>query len=288
MKLYDCLYPHDRAFLPRAPMPGMSDVLVDGQRFYAVKPNTGGARDVSRYDPAEARKWPTLSPGALVVVNIESRADRINEPHRPLRSDIRIHVGRDIANDCAFVRQVVNDVRTGSETAPVGLYGILPTGFNVFNSVLSGNTNELRWAQEANDCLAIELLETLDTLHPSLYVNKLEIGSWQQFAKWQVNECRRLFRAYGISLPIIPFISPEIHPSAGRGLISPEFWTTQMKTLRDLGCDGAVLWYSSNACTMKQIGPYGEAAVKAAGTPAPINDTIKAGQGTPAFPRRSD
>ncbi len=263
MILYDCLYPHDRAFLPRAPMPGMSDVLVDGQRFYAVKPNTGGARDLSRYDPTEARKWPTLSPGALVVVNIESRADRINEAHRPLRSDIRISVGRDIAADCAFVRQVVGDVRTGSETAPVGLYGILPTGFNVFNAVIAGDQQELRRGQIANDFLAVELLESLDTVHPSLYVNSTDIKNWQQFARWQVEECRRLFRAYGIELPIIPFISPEIHPSAGRGLISPQFWTTQVKTLRDLGCDGAVLWYSSANCTMKQIGPYGEMAVKA-------------------------
>ncbi len=285
MKLYDCLYPHDRAFLPRAPLPGMVDVLVDGQRFYAVKPNTGGARDVSRYDPAEARKWPTLSPGALVVVNIESRADRIGEAHRPLRSDTRIHVGRDISNDCAFIRQVIADVRTGSETAPVGLYGILPTGYNVFNSVITNDTNELRRSQIANDFLALELIECFDTLHPSLYVNSTNIGHWQRFARWQVDECRRLARAYGIGLPIIPFISPEIHPSAGRGLISPEFWQTQIKTLRDLGCDGAVLWYSSANCTMKQIGPYGELAVRAI---APTTAAMNHGDATAAFPRRTD
>ncbi len=286
MKLYDCLYPHDRPFLPRAPLPGMVDVLVDGQRFYAVKPNTGGARDVSRYDPAEARKWPTLSPGALVVVNIESRADRLNEPHRPLWSDTRIHVGRDISNDCAFIRQVIADVRTGSETAPVGLYGILPTGFNVFNSVITNDTNELRRSQIANDFLALELIECFDTLHPSLYVNSTNIQHWQRFARWQVDECRRLARAYGIGLPIIPFISPEIHPSAGRGLISPEFWQTQVKTLRDLGCDGAVLWYSSANCTMKQIRPYADMATRAIG---PVVDTMKHGDATAAFaPRRAD
>ena len=58
MIVYDCLYPSDRPFLPRKPLEGCKDVLVDGQRFYAIKPNTGGARDLSRYDPAEARKWP--------------------------------------------------------------------------------------------------------------------------------------------------------------------------------------------------------------------------------------
>jgi hypothetical protein len=263
MKLHDCLYPHDRPFLPRAPMPGMSDILVDGQRFYAEKPNTGGARDLSRYDPAEARKWPKLSPGALVVVNIESRSDRLNEPHRPLRSDIRLDTGRDIVPDLTFTRNVINDVRSGSEGAAVSLYGILPTGFNVFNSVILNDQMELRRVRVANDYAAIELLESLDYLAPSLYVNSTNIGHWQQFAAWQVSECQRLSRAYGISLPIIPFISPEIHPSAGRGLISPEFWTTQVKTLGKLGCDGAVLWYSSANCTMKQIGPYGEMAVRA-------------------------
>jgi hypothetical protein len=285
VKLYDCLYPHDRAFLPRAPLPGMVDVLVDGQRFYAIKDGTGGARDLSRYDPVQARAWPTLSPGALVVVNIESRSDRIGEAHRPLRSDVRIHVGRDISNDCAFIRQVIADVRTGSETAPVGLYGILPTGYNVFNSVITNDTNELRRSQIANDFLALELIECFDTLHPSLYVNSTNIQHWQRFARWQVDECRRLARAYGIGLPIIPFISPEIHPSAGRGLISPEFWQTQIKTLRDLGCDGAVLWYSSANCTMKQIGPYADMAVRAI---APTTAAMNHGDATAAFPQRTD
>lgn len=263
MKVYDCLYPADRPFLPRQPIDGCVDVLVDGQRFYAVKPNTGGARDLSRYDPAEARKWPGLSPGALVVVNIESRADRINEAHRPLRSDIRLNAGKEITPDLAFTRTVICDVRTGSECAPVGLYGILPTGYNVFNAVIANDTTELRRSQEANDYAAIELLESLDFLAPSLYVNSTNNDHWKRFADWQVRECRRLASVYGLGLPIIPFIGPAIHPSAGRGYIAPSFWELQFRTLADLGCDGVVVWYSGPD-KLAQLKPYMDIASRMA------------------------
>lgn len=255
MKVYDCLYPADRPFLPRVPLPGTHDVLCDGQRFYAIKPNTGGARDLSRYDPAEARKWPTLSPGALVTVNIESKSDRLGEPHRPLRSDIRLHTARDITPDIAFTRNAINDVRTGAEGAPVGLYGILPTGFNVFNSVILNDQMELRRIRIANDYIALELLESLDFLAPSLYVNSTNEKHWREFAIWQINECRRLSAAYGINLPIIPFICPQIHPSAGYGQISPTFWENQFVWLQRQGCDGVVAWYSGPEKT-RTLQPY--------------------------------
>jgi hypothetical protein len=255
MIVYDCLYPSDRPFLPRKPLEGCKDVLVDGQRFYAIKPNTGGARDLSRYDPAEARKWPALSPGSLCVADIESRADRINEDHRELRTDIRLHAGVDITPDLQFVRDVVNDVRSGSEGAPVGCYGILPTGYNVFNAVITGNDMELRRAREANDYAAIELVESLDCLTPVLYVNSTNNEHWQHFARWQIAECRRISAVYGIGLPIVPFIGPMVHPSAGRGYIAPSFWELQFRTLRHLGCDGVVAWYSGPD-KIAQLDPY--------------------------------
>ena len=255
MKVYDCMYPDGRPFLPRKPIDGCHDVLVDGQRFYAEKPNTGGARDLSRYDSAEARKWPSLSPGALVVVNIESKSDRLGEPHRPLRSDIRLHTARDITPDLAFTRDAINDVRSGANNAPVGLYGILPTGFNAFNAVILNDQMELRRIRIANDYLALELLESLDFLAPSLYVNSTNEQHWKDFASWQIRECRRLAHAYGIGIPIIPFVCPQIHPSAGYGQISPTFWKNQFLWLQAQGCDGVVAWYSGPE-KVRTLQPY--------------------------------
>ena len=259
MKVYDSIYPSDREYKPSVPLDGCLPVLVEGQRFYAAIPNTGGARDLSRYDPAEARQWPKLAPGALVVVNIESRADRIGEKHRPLRSDIRLNTARDITPDIAFTRSVILDVRSGSERAPVGLYGILPTGFNVFNSVLSNDQMELRRVRIANDYLALELLESLDFLAPSLYVNSTNERHWRDFASWQINECRRL----SPTMPVIPFIGPQIHPSAGVGLISPTFWENQMVWLRRQKCDGVVVWYSGPEKT-RALQPYMDIASRMA------------------------
>lgn len=263
MKVYDSLYPSDREYKPAVPLDGCLPVLVDGQRFYAIKPNTGGARDLSRYDPAEAREWPKLAPGALVVVNIESRADRINEAHRPLRSDIRLNAGKEITPDLAFTRTVICDVRTGSECAPVGLYGILPTGYNVFNAIITNDTAELQRSQSANDYAAIELLESLDFLAPSLYVNSTNDRHWRDFASWQIKECRRLSKAYGLNLPIVPFIGPQIHPSAGVGLISPSFWESQLVWLKRQNCDGVVVWYSGPEKT-RALQPYMDIASRMA------------------------
>ncbi len=284
MKLYDCLYPHDRPFLPRSPMPGMSDVLVDGQRFYAVKPNTGGARDHGNFDPNEARKWPSLSPGALCIVNKEHEWDGPERTQRPMQMDIRLHRIRDIIRDCDKYNRIINAVREGADGAEIGVYGYLPAGYNVFNAVITNDRQELGRAQAATDIVAGLIGDNVDVVCPSLYVNSANIQHWIRFTTWQVSESRRIAQVIGAQPRIVPFISPEIHPSAGRGLISPEFWQTQVKTLRDLGCDGAVLWYSSNACTMKQIGPYGEMAVKAI---APVVDTVDHQSVKPAFPPRA-
>lgn len=258
MILYDCLYPHDRPFTPRAPMLGMSDVLVDGQRFYAVKPNTGGARDLSRYSADEARKWPNLSPGSFVVVNIESvpRPDPTpDRPHRILRSDIRLDNARDIAADAAFIRRTLTDVRAGAQGASVALYGILPTGFNVLNSVIKSDTHEHRIAQAANDVLAIEFGDCLDALCPSLYTNNPDPKLWRRFATHQHNECERIGRVIGKSLPIRPFVSPEIHPSAGGGFLSVTDFGNQIRHCVRLGCDGVVCWYSGKA-TLATLQPF--------------------------------
>lgn len=263
MNLYDCLFGKGRPWKPCEPFPGMKPVLVDGQRFYAVKPNTGGARDLSRFDPAEAAKWPKLCPRALVVADIESRHD--DDEHRELHTDVRLYPGRAVDADLEFVNRIINAVRSGITDQSVGLYGTLPTGYNVFNAVLLKDWTELKRACAANDYIAAQIGENLDALHPSLYVNSKDESAWVQFAAWQVQECRRIARAVHMAYPIIPFISPEIHPSAGGGLIPMTFWKKQIRTLMELGCDGAVLWCSQDHPADSMV-PYASAAVVTVGT----------------------
>lgn len=240
MKLYDCLFTPGRKWEPSKPFPGMEAVLVDGQRMYAKKPNTGGARDLTRLDHEEARTWPKLAPGAPCIVNIEQVF--YEDFSRPVHADIRLSTARQIAEDFKPIRATVDAVRSGSDGAPVGFYGFLPTGYNVFNSVITGDATELFISRASNDTLAHIFGDCLDMLCPSLYVNSTNIQHWIKFATWQVHECRRIGDLIGVVFPIVPFISPEIHPSAGRGLISLEFWETQIAHLSRLGCDGAVLW----------------------------------------------
>lgn len=271
MNLYDCLYPAGRTWTPATPYPGMLSVLVDGQRFYAIKPNTGGARDTTRYDGAEAAKWPKLAPDARCVADIEDFevVTSTGWNTRPAASTIRLYPGAEVDRDAGYMIQTCNDTRSGSAGAPVGVYGMLPVGFDVYNAVIVGDKTKIAKIEADNDYIAATgLLAAVDALHPVLYCISSDQPAWVKFAKFQFAQCRRIMRKFKRPLPIVPFICPTYHPSADGGRlgfkpIGIPYWRFILKTLKAAKIDGPVLWQGHDEInTWSTIEPYTQEAIK--------------------------
>ncbi len=241
MLKYDCLGYAGRP--PSAqpewidPSPGCLPALVDGQRFYAIKPNTGGARDLTTFSPTEAAKWSALAPpNAPRILDIESRQDPI---YRELATDVRLYPGREAVDDADFLIAAINAVKAHNNGGPVAIYDMFPNSFNVFNLVLLSDKPALRLWRGANDFLASTgLIDVIDAFCPSFYTVSSSVPAWTAHASTVVRECRRLHP----TKPIIPFISPNRHPSAGGDFIPVAFWKRQLLVLDQLDCAGVVLW----------------------------------------------
>lgn len=240
MKHHDWLCLPGRKFDPKTPLPGTFPCLVDGQAFYKTKPNTGGGRDLTTLGDDEARAWTQAGAiGAPLVLDIEVRRIGTN-PVREIRTDVRDScTGPEVFEDAAFLRTALAMVKP-SARGPVGVYALLPSGFNIYNLVLSRDVRGLAMASASNDFLAATgLLDAVDALYPSLYApydSPQGQDAWKRAAEWTYRECRRL----APSKPAIAFLKPFTNST---NFLTPlQFWIDQLSVCKQLGFDGVILW----------------------------------------------
>lgn len=235
MKVYDCLYLKGR---PSGTLPGLAPMLQSDRAFFARLYSNGqdtGARDFTKIDLAEAASWAKTATGP-VVIDIESRSD---PARRDIMTDVRqIDVdGPSVHNDAEYILSVLKAAKSATNQ-PVGLYDLLPSGFNTYNSCLSSDAAELARASASNDFFASFVMPNIDVLCPSLYAPYNTPANWFKWAAWTASECFRL----APDKPKIAFLKPTI-----AGSLAPiDFWIFQLKACRDLGFDGVAAWASSS------------------------------------------
>lgn len=240
--IYDCMAFKDRdggRYDSTKPYAGLSPALCSGQHFYAVKPNTGGARDLSKYSSQEAYNWGKSAPvGAPIVADIECMRD---PDYREVHIDTQLSGTRAIEKDVGFMALVSRNIQAGALSEnPIGLYGVLPGGFDRFNRVLLKDKQTLRRCQQSDNLVAEVLLPSVTALFPSLYTPTHDQVLWRNWATYMIQQSRRVIKNRGIK--IIPFINPCRHPSSGGGFISLDFFEFQLRHLARLNVDGIIIW----------------------------------------------
>ncbi|MBS0187217.1 MAG: hypothetical protein JSS51_04055 [Planctomycetes bacterium] len=288
MKVYDWLDAPGRPTPVTQPIPGLLPCRVSGQAFYAIKPNTGGARDLTKLDAAEAAKWASEAPeGAPIILDIETRRD---PEYREIRTDVRRFSGHEVEEDAKFIDTALRFVKEAAG-GPVGLYGEFPNGFDIQNRVLLADYPALHRAMLSAEYFLTFLNngKSVGMLNPSLYASTIDPSLWALVANTVIACAQAIQKAFARPFSIVPFLSPVFHPSVpdvGGTLVPLTYWRSMLSTCRSIGADGVVLWCGGNAkAHWRDFGPYIAAAQRVAGYTPPQADTMKAGSGS-AVPGR--
>jgi hypothetical protein len=96
------------------------------------------------------------------------------------------------------------------------------------------------WA--AANTYLIPFVTHVDALYPSLYTSDTDPAKWVAYAQKYISEAKRI----GAGKPVRPFIWPQYHdvmrsPLAGT-YIDYDYWMRQLRTIRDAGASGVVVW----------------------------------------------
>lgn len=269
MQVFDWLYPNGRAFDRSAiePEPGLSACRVSAVDFFAIKPNTGGERDLTNLDQAEAKKWADGAPdGAPLILEIEVRRD----PHRrEIYSDVRRFSGKQVMKDASEHTGPALRMVKAHARGPVLLYGETPNMFNIQNAVILQDVNEIKRATAAalfyRSCGGIA--ESTDGFAPSLYATTEDPAVWVRTVR-TVEQILRLLGGAGWGYP---FVSPVYHPSVprvGGTLVPISYWRTMLAMLHAFGFAGCVAWAGNNTAPVwAEFKPYLEAAQETAALP---------------------
>lgn len=239
------------------PLAGCVPVVCSGSHFYAKIPNTGGARDYTKFDPQEAQLWASTAPSdSIIVMDIEVLRDPVL---RPVASDLRLVGPRQVYKDGRRLAEMVTMTRIGSGKRPTGIYGLIPTGFNQFNSVLLNDLDELAVGRLVTDFFCnTGLFEAVSSLNPTLYCTNPDKGDWKslqkawiRFAEYIFQELSRIDRTR--SKRWVAFIKPT---SQDGTLIPLDFWTAMISTGMRLGFDDLVAWQAGRDISEAELKPY--------------------------------
>jgi hypothetical protein len=161
-----------------------------------------------------------------------------------LETDYRI-VGRSqaVANAQALAR-FIGWAKNEHPGLKVGLYSQVPiTDLYAHSSPFK----KARW-QEGNTVLQ-PLADTLDYLCPSIYCYYDDTTQYAGYARAIVSEAKRLAKGK----KVYPFVSPQYHPSGDHvdKFVSKAYFARVLKTIKDSGADGCILWGGSKAMSSK-------------------------------------
>ena len=132
----------------------------------------------------------------------------------------------------ALFEWIKEDVGSGSL---VSYYGVPPLR-DYWRAMKPGSRQYQEWQAE-NDKFA-RLAQAVEAFTPSLYTFYNDAKGWEQYAKANVGEARRL-RA---NKPVYPFVWPHYHDgSKEKGYIGKDLWMAQLQTLERVA-DGVVIW----------------------------------------------
>jgi hypothetical protein len=139
------------------------------------------------------------------------------------------------------LEQIIGWFKDEAPTLQVGFYDIFPVeGL----SVTATNNEIISW-QKANSHLN-PFIAHVDALYPSVYTSVTDPTQWVTYAHRFISEAKKV----AADKPIRPFIWPQYHdvmrsPLAGT-YIHYDYWMLQLKTIKDAGVSGAIIWGGYN------------------------------------------
>lgn len=143
----------------------------------------------------------------------------------------------------ASVRLMCETLRWFKSEQPelkVGFYGFVP-----IRDIYAYRTkpDSIRWA--ANNNLLQPLADSVDYLCPSLYAFHADTAHYANYARAIIGEAKRLSHGK----PVYPYVSPQFHPSGSRygQFLSHDYFALVLKTVKEAGADGVVIWGGSDA-----------------------------------------
>jgi hypothetical protein len=137
--------------------------------------------------------------------------------------------------------QIIAWFKNEAPTLQVGFYDVAPVDGLPVSGQWPANDAELAIWKRANSYL-IPFVTHVDALYPSLYTAETDPAKWVAFAQSFIAETKRI----GPGKPMRPFIWPQYHdvmrsPLAGT-YIDYNYWMLQLRTIRDAGASGIVVW----------------------------------------------
>ncbi|NJK52372.1 MAG: hypothetical protein HC936_05265 [Leptolyngbyaceae cyanobacterium SU_3_3] len=132
--------------------------------------------------------------------------------------------------------RVIRWMREAAPSLKLGIYSIPPIR-NYWTPVRNLPGGRSSW-RTANRFLK-PIADASDFLTPSLYTFYEDIPGWVTYASANIEEAQQFGK------PVYPFLWCRYHSSnrlRKNQFIEGDYWRTQLKTLRDRGADGVVLW----------------------------------------------
>lgn len=138
------------------------------------------------------------------------------------------------------MRQALAWFKAAAPSLTVGYYAYPPLR-DYFTPVLRVPANVAAWKNA--DTFLQPLANAGDALFPSLYTFFQDQAGWVTYAYENIAEAKRLAGGK----PVIPFIWPQIHSVEMTGdFLSGAYWTLILNTIREAGCQGAIIWGPPN------------------------------------------
>jgi hypothetical protein len=140
------------------------------------------------------------------------------------------------------LEQIIGWFKNAAPVLQVGFYDVAaPVEGLPVTGQQPANDAELAIWKRANSYL-IPFITHVDALYPSLYTFYTDPTKWVALAQRSIAEAKRI----GAGKSVRPFIWPQYHdvmrsPMAGT-YIDYNYWMLQLKTIRDAGASGVVVW----------------------------------------------
>jgi len=144
--------------------------------------------------------------------------------------------------------------RQSGYTGPVSLYATLPKR-DYWRSIAPTDSADYKAWQAENDAVK-PVVAKVEAIFPSLYTFYANEDGWVAYAKANMSEGRRI----APTKKMYPFLWPNYHGivnGVANGVLPGDYWLKQLRTVRDSGADGVVIWAGWDFDTHKPL-PWDE------------------------------
>jgi len=149
--------------------------------------------------------------------------------------DLRFHPQSEVDVGIANSKQIWKWFKDEAPELNVGIYYYPP-----ISDVRGTGPAKVTALQAANDYLA-GLTAQVDAMYPQSYTLNPNQQSWVDYTRLKIAEARRI----GGMKPVYVYVWPQYHEMAGtlaHTYVDYSYWQLQLKTIKDAGADGIILW----------------------------------------------